>query len=83
MQMKLSQLLLIAISKAWMYKIHLQSSIQVRSEMASGFPGWLTCLIFYIYIYIVTLYHEGDSDSETIALTSDDESDDSVENEKF
>ncbi|EPB88109.1 AGC/RSK/RSK-UNCLASSIFIED protein kinase [Mucor circinelloides 1006PhL] len=31
----------------------------------------------------VTLYHEGDSDSETIALTSDDESDDSVENEKF
>ncbi|KAL9554976.1 hypothetical protein MBANPS3_002578 [Mucor bainieri] len=31
----------------------------------------------------VTLYHEGDSDSETIALSSDDENDDDVENEKF
>ncbi|KAK4509229.1 uncharacterized protein ATC70_007579 [Mucor velutinosus] len=31
----------------------------------------------------VTLYHEGDSDSETIALSSDDENDGDVENEKF
>ncbi|CAO3606812.1 unnamed protein product [Mucor fragilis] len=31
----------------------------------------------------VTLYHEGDSDSETIALGSDDENDQDVENEKF
>lgn len=37
----------------------------------------LTCVCI-----IVTLYHEGDSDSETIALSSDDESDDHVENEK-
>lgn len=34
-------------------------------------------------LIIVTLYHEGDSDSETIALGSDDENDQDVENEKF
>lgn len=33
-----------------------------------------------IYCYLVSLYHDGDSDSETIALSSDDDDD---MNEKY